>query len=82
MPAQAGRPHGTVSDSVSPLNQSLAMRVPRGQVTELHVKARLMYRKADQYLINFLFGKESGITAPVTVISEDQKTIRVTRAGD
>ena len=39
--------------------------------------ARLMYRKADQFLLNFLFGKESGLTAPVTVVSEDHATIRV-----
>ena len=69
-------------DSISPLSRTVAVHVPRGQVTELHVDARLMYRKADQYLINFLFGKESGLTAPVTVMSEDQKTIHVTRAGE
>ena len=45
--------------------------------TELHVTARLLYRKLDQFLINFLFGENSGITAPVTVISEDAKVIRV-----
>ena len=52
--------------------------------TVLHARARLMYRKIDQYLLNFLFGRESGITAPVTVISEDQRMIRVVtpaRAG-
>lgn len=58
------------------------MRVPRGPVTELHVNARLLYRKADQFLINFLFGKESGLTAPVTVMSEDQTTISVIHAND
>jgi hypothetical protein len=36
-----------------------------------------MYRKADQFLLNFLFGEESGITAPVTVMSVDEKTIQV-----
>jgi hypothetical protein len=53
------------------------VRVPRGRVTELHVTARLMYRKADQFLLNFLFGRSSGLTAPATVMSEDHKTIRV-----
>ena len=52
-----------------------------GRVTELRVTAKLMYRKIDQYLLNFMFGAESGLTAPVTVVSEDYKTIRV-RAGD
>ena len=36
-----------------------------------------MYRKSDQFLLNFLFGENSGITSPVTVMSEDRKTIRV-----
>jgi len=57
--------------------QKFTFACPAAKVTELHVTARLMYRKADQYLLNFLFGKESGLTAPVTVLSEDQKTIRV-----
>lgn len=64
-------------DTTSPLNRRAAVRVPRGRVTELHVTARLMYRKADQFLLNFLFGKSSGLTAPVTVMSEDSKTIHV-----
>lgn len=47
------------------------------RATELRVTAKLMYRKIDQYLLNFLFGPASGLTAPVTVVSEDRKTIRV-----
>jgi hypothetical protein len=57
--------------------QKFTFPCPGANVRELHVTARLMYRKADQYLLNFLFGKESGITAPVTVVSEDRKIIRV-----
>ena len=57
--------------------QKFTFPCPAAKVTELHVTAKLMYRKADQYLLNFLFGKESGLTAPVTVLSEDHKTIRV-----
>ena len=64
-------------DTSSPLNRTAAMRVPLGRVTELHVTARLMYRKSDQYLLNFLFGSTSGLTARVTTMSEDRKTIRV-----
>jgi hypothetical protein len=51
--------------------------VPKARVTHLHVSAKLMYRKVDQFLLNFLFGKESGLTSPVTMMSEDRKTIRV-----
>lgn len=51
-----------------------------GHAKELRVRARLLYRKADQFLLNFLFGAKSGMTAPITVMSEDSKVIRV--AGD
>jgi hypothetical protein len=64
-------------DSTSPLNRQAALRVPRERVSALHVTARLMYRKADQFLLNFLFGAASGLTSPVTVMSEERKTIRV-----
>ena len=63
--------------------EQFTFRSPRSNVV-LHATARLMYRKIDQYLLNFLFGPESGITAPVTAISEDRRTIRVVapaRAG-
>jgi hypothetical protein len=43
----------------------------------LRVSARLMYRKIDQFLLTFLFGKETSLTAPVTAVSEDHKTIVV-----
>jgi hypothetical protein len=43
----------------------------------LSVSARLMYRKIDQYLLNFLFGESAGLTAPVTVLSQDARTIDV-----
>ena len=65
-------------DSTSVLDRADTLRAPGGQVTELHVTARLMYRKIDQFLLNFLFGKESGLTSPVTVMSEDRRTIKVT----
>lgn len=67
-------------DTTSPLNRSAALRAP-ARVTELHVRARLLYRKADQFLLNFLFGPKSGLTAPVTVMSEDRKVIRVLGDG-
>jgi cytochrome c554/c'-like protein len=44
---------------------------------ELHVTARLLYRKFDQFLLNFLFGADAGLTAPVTEMSKDEKTIIV-----
>ncbi len=59
--------------------EQFTLKVPDSQVTELHVTARLLYRKVDQFFLNVLLGEDSGITAPVTAISEDRKTIKVTR---
>ncbi len=56
--------------------QEFGVDVP-GEVRELTVSAKLMYRKFDQFLLNFLFGEEAGLTAPVTVMSEDAATISV-----
>ena len=78
VPATATRAPRTTTTGGSPFDRTIVLRPPSGPVTELHVTATLMYRKADQTLLNFLFGKESGMTAPVTVMSEDHRTIRVT----
>ncbi|MDH5199001.1 MAG: cytochrome c family protein, partial [Gemmatimonadota bacterium] len=59
------------------LDSDVAFRAPRGETATLQVTARLMYRKVDQFLLNFLYGEDSGLTSPVTVMSEDQKTIVV-----
>ena len=60
-----------------PLDAAVAFPAPGGRVATLHVSARLLYRKVDQFLLNFLFGENAGVTSPVTVVSEDQKTIVV-----
>jgi len=76
VPTSATSARGARPDTGKSLDRSVAVRVPRN-VTELRVTAKLMYRKADQYLLNFLFGATSGITARVTVMSEAHKVIRV-----
>ena len=78
VPSATVPPPRTTTTGGSPFDRTIVLRAPRGPVTELHVTATLMYRKIDQSLLNFLFGKESGLTAPVTVMSEDHRTIRVT----
>ena len=45
--------------------------------TELTVTARLLYRKFDQYLLNFMFGESSGLTSPVTEIARAEARLRV-----
>ncbi len=52
-----------------------------GQVGLLHVSVKLMYRKVDQFLLNFLFGEQAGVTSPVAVLSEDEKVIPVIGTG-
>ncbi|RMD92628.1 MAG: hypothetical protein D6813_05585 [Calditrichaeota bacterium] len=71
---------GSVSSSPPkelPSKREYKFKVPKKKVTELKVTAKLLYRKIDQFLINFLFGEDVGITAPVTVLSQDEKVIKV-----
>ncbi len=60
-----------------PQSGEFEFRVPDGQITELNVTAKLLYRKIDQFLLNFLLGEDSGVTAPISLVSEDRKTIKV-----
>jgi len=57
--------------------RAFKFEAPNAQITQLHVTAKLKYRKIDQFLVNYLFGDNSGITTPITIISEDTKTIIV-----
>ena len=50
-----------------------------GGSQKLHVEAKLQYRKIDQFFLNFLYGEDSGLTAPVTTVSEATGTIQVER---
>jgi hypothetical protein len=77
------------SSSIIPADTELAggdphmdfqVRTP-GASRALHVKASLDYRKADQYLLNFMFGEDSGLTAPVIQMSVDEKKIRIEEAS-
>jgi len=53
-------------------------RVPDGaEPATLHVKARLLYRKIDQYLLNFMFGEDAGLTTPITEMAATEATITV-----
>ncbi len=44
---------------------------------KLHIRARLRYRKIDQYLLNFLYGEDTKLTSPITDLSEDEAVISV-----
>ncbi|MEW6749710.1 MAG: multiheme c-type cytochrome [Candidatus Latescibacterota bacterium] len=60
-----------------PRHEDFAVDVPAASPGPLHVEARLLYRKVDQYLLNFLMGEEAGLTAPVTAVSEARGTVPV-----
>ena len=51
--------------------------VPSGADGELTITAILQYRKVDQFLINFLLGEDSGLTAPVVEMNRVTASIRV-----
>jgi hypothetical protein len=48
---------------------------------EIHVTARLLYRKIDQYLLNFMFGEDKGLTTPVAELARAEAHIRVVPAS-
>jgi hypothetical protein len=61
--------------------QEVDYAVPAPQEAgELRVTARLRYRKIDQYLLNFVFGAEKGISAPITDMAAESKVIRIAPA--
>jgi hypothetical protein len=43
----------------------------------LRVRARLLYRKVDQYLLNFMYGREKNLTSPVTEMAVAVKDVRI-----
>ena len=76
-PATSVSAQGREGDAPPSLDSDTEFQAPGQQTTTLHVSAKLLYRKADQFLLNFLFGEDANLTAPVTVMSEDEKTIVV-----
>lgn len=69
----------TLEDIPTPGDQNSVFnfRVSGNHVNRLTVTARLLYRKYDQYMINYMFGESTGLTAPITVLSEDIKIVEV-----
>jgi hypothetical protein len=51
--------------------------VPASGAREMTVTARLLYRKVDQFLLNFMFGEKSGLTMPVTEMARAEGRVRV-----
>ncbi len=45
--------------------------------TEYRIEAKLHYRKFDQFLLDYMFGEDAGLTAPPVEISNATATVRV-----
>jgi hypothetical protein len=48
----------------------------------LRIDAILHYRKIDQFLLNYVMGEKSGLTAPVVDIASATADVCVTEAGE
>ncbi len=51
-------------------------------VESYQVVATLMYRKVDQFLINFLLGEDSGLTAPVVEMNRAWAEVRIAKGPE
>jgi len=54
-----------------------SIEVPMAEAGHYRVEAALMYRKVDQFLINFLLGEDSGLTAPVIEMNRTSANVEV-----
>jgi hypothetical protein len=69
-----------VKTKTFPQEVSYQVGAPKGTRT-LHVQARLRYRKVDQYLLNFMFGEDKGLTSPITDMASETRTIQISEPG-
>ncbi|MDP6410186.1 MAG: multiheme c-type cytochrome [Planctomycetota bacterium] len=58
----------------------ITVRAPESARGPFEVQAWLHYRKFDQFLLNFAFGEDSGLTAPITTVAETSATVGVADA--
>jgi hypothetical protein len=47
-----------------------------------HIEAKLNYRKFDQFLLDYMFGEEAGLTAPPVTISTASTTVLIADDGN
>jgi len=74
-PSSAGPPDAT-ENAGEELHRDFVVSTP-AEPGSLRAKASLDYRKVDQFLLNFMFGDDNELTAPVIRMSVDEKTIRI-----
>jgi Cytochrome c554 and c-prime len=76
-PTPAGAPAGGLLAGSEVKEFSVPSPADAGR---LHVEAILYYRKVDQYLLNFLLGEDSGVTAPVIEMNRAEAVVPVAAA--
>jgi hypothetical protein len=64
-----------------PAGRMQQIDVPLAAPGSYRVEAALLYRKVDQFLINFLLGEGSGVTAPVVELTRASASVRVLPAA-
>ena len=65
------------SRKIQPEKIAYPLAVSSRDAAWLEVKVRLRYRKISQYLLNFMFGADSGLTAPIVDLASDTRRIPV-----
>lgn len=69
------------ADSAPGSRRQFRFDAPAMDVASLHVRATLMYRKINQFLLNMMLGEKPGQTAPLTELSSDVSVIRIIDAA-
>jgi hypothetical protein len=76
-------PSGGPSLPAAAVKPDTNFAVPTGTaVGKLRIDAILHYRKIDQFLLNYVMGEKSGLTAPVVDIASATADVCVTKAGE
>ena len=75
-------PSGEPRTPASKIPTGRQFSIPTGAASgKLHIYAVLHYRKIDQFLLNYVLGEKSGLTAPVVDIASAAATVCVVRPG-
>jgi hypothetical protein len=75
----SGAPHLPLAEA----KPNTEFSVPAGKaVGKLHIEAILHYRKIDQFLLNYVMGDKSGLTAPVVDIASASAEVCIAKAAD
>lgn len=79
-PANIPRPEGDAVKMAEDRSVSGHTIPPTSAASVYHITASLNYRKFDQFLLDYMFGEDAGLTAPPVEISRATATVRVAPA--